>query len=115
MTAHALNFRPKFRNTTPDDGCQRALLDLMINAQPHLRVSLHPLRTELAPAHVLAPDPVRERGVNGIKPAGRNDEADAAAGLMTLLTPDGMAIIGLPWAARSGGRRPERYASGRFV
>lgn len=112
MTHHALNFLPTLRITAPDYGCHRALLDLMVNAQPHLRVSLHPLRDELDRADGFAPDSVREWKVTGIKPAEHVGAAGAAAGCMTLLTPTGMAIIGLPWAARAGGCRPGRYASG---
>lgn len=104
-----------FRLTSPDHARHRARLDLMIHAQPHLRVSLHPLRTELDRTDGLAADAVREREVNGCNPAGRTGEAGAAAGRMTLLTPAGMAIIGLPWAARPGGRRPGRCASGRVA
>lgn len=119
MTYKTLDFLPKLRITAPAYAHHRALLDVLIKSQPHLRINLHPLRAELERAGTLASDVVTGWKVNGNKPAGHVGEAGAAAGCMTLLTPDGMAIIGLPWvsrpAARAGGRRPERYASGRFV
>ena len=104
MIHHALNFLPTLRITAPDYARHRALLDVLIKSQPHLRVSLHPLRDELDRTDGFAPDSVREWKVTGINPAGRTGGSGAVARRMTLLTPDGMAIIGLPWASWSGDR-----------
>ncbi|MBW7895233.1 MAG: hypothetical protein H3C27_08985 [Opitutaceae bacterium] len=105
MTHHALNLLPKLRITAPDYGRHRALLDVLIKSQPHLRVNLHPLREEVDRAGGFAPDPMRAWEATDSTPAKGLGASGAVAGRMTLLTPDGMAIIGLPWVSRPVARR----------
>lgn len=87
----------------------RLLVNAMIQAQPRLRETLQPLRTELERAEVLPPGAMpptvvvmgskveiedRESGEVDTYTLVYPEHADGAAGRLSILAPIGMAVIG---------------------
>lgn len=87
----------------------RLLVNTMIQAQPRLRETLQPLRTELERADVLPPEAMprtvvvmgskveiedRENGEVDTYTLVYPEHADGAAGRLSILAPIGMAVIG---------------------
>lgn len=100
---------PTLRLSTSDHQRLRMLVDMVIKAQPRLRETLQPLRTELERADVLPPEVMpRTVVVMGSKvevedlESGEVDtytlvypeQADGAAGRLSILAPLGMGLIG---------------------
>lgn len=100
---------PPIRISTSDHARLRALLNAVTRAQPRLRETLQPLSTELDRAEVLPPGATPRNVVAmgstvQLEDCGSGEietytlvfpeQADAAAGRLSILAPIGMAIIG---------------------
>ena len=126
MKEPTLTVLPQLRISSNDHQRLRLLVDAMIKSQPRLKETLQPLRTELERAQVIAPELMprdvvvmgstvevedRESGEIDTYTLVYPEQADAAAGRLSILAPIGMALIGFAegdtfaWRTPGGQRR----------
>jgi regulator of nucleoside diphosphate kinase len=126
MNETTITSLPTLRISTSDHQRLQMLVDSMIQLQPKLRDTLQPLRTELARAEVLPAAAMPEEVIRMGSKVELEDldngevdtytlvypeQADVAAGKISILVPIGMGIIGFAegdtfsWKTPGGMRR----------